>query len=89
MFQLIGSRGYFRMSSPKQNQIYDYYGFPKHYYDPIYKAKGSPEIAKEISELVPEVTESADWGLDHGAWPMLMHLFPDANVRFSNEYQLL
>jgi 4,5-DOPA dioxygenase extradiol len=63
-----------------QKQIYDYYGFPKHYYDAKYQAKGAPEIAKEVSKIVPSVNESEEWGLDHGAWPMLMHLFPKANI---------
>jgi 4,5-DOPA dioxygenase extradiol len=66
--------------SPEQEQIYDYYGFPKHYYDPKYQAKGAPEVAREVKKIVPTVTETSEWGLDHGAWPMLMHLFPDAQV---------
>lgn len=67
-------------TSTLQEQIFDYYGFPKEYYEVYYKAKGSPEIAKEISKLIPSIHETSDWGLDHGAWPMLMHLFPDANI---------
>jgi len=45
-----------------------------------YNAKGSPDIAREVMKIVPSVSETTDWGLDHGAWPMLMHLFPDANI---------
>ncbi|MGR3810393.1 dioxygenase family protein [Jiulongibacter sp. NS-SX5] len=67
-------------TSTNQKQIYDYYGFPKHYYDVYYEAEGSPDIAKEIARIIPEVEETEEWGLDHGAWPMLMHLFPDADV---------
>ncbi|MES2798606.1 MAG: class III extradiol ring-cleavage dioxygenase [Bacteroidota bacterium] len=74
------TKGTFVNTSPEQKQIFDYYGFPEEYYQVFYTAKGSPEIAKEIKRLIPEVTETADWGLDHGAWPMLMHLFPDADV---------
>ncbi|WP_299608466.1 class III extradiol ring-cleavage dioxygenase [uncultured Aquimarina sp.] len=66
--------------SHTQQQIYDYYGFPKEYYDVIYNAKGAPDIAKEVVNLVSSAKETIDWGLDHGAWPMLMHLFPDGNV---------
>ena len=64
----------------EQTQIYDYYGFPKHYYEPKYQAPGAPEVAHEVNQIVPSVRETDDWGLDHGAWPMLMHLFPQANV---------
>lgn len=74
------TKGTYVNISPEQKQIYDYYGFPKHYYDPKYKAKGAPDIAHEVKKIVPTVTETTDWGLDHGAWPMLMHLFPDAKV---------
>ena len=66
--------------SANQKQIYDYYGFPKEYYDVKYSAKGAPEIAKEITKLIPKVEATTDWGMDHGAWPMLMHLFPQGNV---------
>lgn len=67
-------------NSIQQKQIYDYYGFPEHYYDPKYNAFGAPEIAKEITKLATTIEEIEDWGLDHGAWPMLMHLFPAADV---------
>ncbi|GDX53262.1 dioxygenase [Bacteroidota bacterium] len=66
--------------SPEQKQIYDYYGFPKEYYDVIYQAHGATEIAHEVKKIIPSITETTDWGLDHGAWPMLMHLFPKANI---------
>lgn len=74
------TKGTFVNISPEQKQIYDYYGFPKEYYEPQYHAKGSPDIAREVKKIVPSVTETTDWGLDHGAWPMLMHLFPKANI---------
>jgi 4,5-DOPA dioxygenase extradiol len=74
------TKGTFVNISPEQKQIYDYYGFPEEYYKVFYKAKGSPEIAHEVKHLVPSVSETTDWGLDHGAWPMLMHLFPKADV---------
>jgi len=67
-------------NSLQQKQIYDYYGFPKHYYDPKYSASGAPEVANEIATLVTTIEETNEWGLDHGAWPMLMHLFPSADV---------
>ena len=74
------TKGTYVNISPEQEQIYDYYGFPDSYYEPKYKANGSPDIAREIKKIVPNVQETTDWGLDHGAWPMLMHLFPNANI---------
>ncbi|MBX7183243.1 MAG: dioxygenase [Bacteroidia bacterium] len=74
------TKGSFVNSSLEQKQIYDYYGFPKEYYEVYYKAQGSPEIAREVNKLVPGVSLTGDWGLDHGAWPMLMHLFPKGNI---------
>lgn len=66
--------------SATQKQIYDYYGFPDEYYDVKYSAKGAPDIAKEITKIIPNIEATTDWGLDHGAWPMLMHLFPKGDV---------
>lgn len=66
--------------SADPEQIYDYYNFPKEYYDVKYSAPGAPEVAKEVSRIVPGVKPTTDWGLDHGAWPMLMHLFPKGDV---------
>ncbi len=75
------TRGTFVNVSPEQKQIYDFYGFPKHYYEVKYRAAGAPEVAKEVQKLSPRlITESTEWGLDHGAWPMLMHLFPEGDV---------
>ena len=66
--------------SDHQKQIYDYYGFPEEYYKVIYNAKGAPEVAREVTKLIPSVEATPEWGLDHGAWPMLMHLFPEGNI---------
>lgn len=74
------TKGTFVNVSPQQEQIFDYYGFPEEYYKVYYRAEGAPQIAHEVKKLIPSITETTDWGLDHGAWPMLMHLFPNANV---------
>jgi len=66
--------------SATQKQIFDYYGFPEEYYKVRYSANGAPEIAKEVSKIIPKIEATTDWGMDHGAWPMLMHLFPEGNV---------
>lgn len=74
------TKGTFVNVSKEQKQIYDYYGFPEEYYKVKYQALGSEEMSREVKKIVPSVTETTDWGLDHGAWPMLMHLFPKADV---------
>ncbi len=74
------TRGTFVNISQEQQQIFDYYGFPKEYYQVSYKAHGAPEVAHEVKKLIPSIQETPEWGLDHGAWPMLMHLFPSANI---------
>lgn len=74
------TKGTFVNVSTEQKQIYDYYGFPDEYYKVHYNAKGAPDIAKEVTALVKQAEATTDWGLDHGAWPMLMHLFPEGDV---------
>jgi len=74
------TEGTFVNVAPQQKQIFDYYGFPPEYYAVHYHATGAPDYAREIKKLVPNVAETEEWGLDHGAWPMLMHLFPEANI---------
>jgi 4,5-DOPA dioxygenase extradiol len=74
------TRGTFVNLSPEQEQIFDYYGFPDEYYRVYYHARGAPGIARQVAETLPGVTGTVEWGLDHGAWPMLMHLFPDASI---------
>jgi 4,5-DOPA dioxygenase extradiol len=63
--------------------IYDFGGFPKELYEVKYPAPGHPELAREISSLVqPKDTVTLDerWGLDHGSWSVVKHLFPNADV---------
>ena len=69
------------MEFPKT--IHDFGGFPKALYEIQYPAPGHPELAKEISTFVqPEDTVHLDhqWGLDHGAWTIVKHMFPKADV---------
>ncbi len=62
--------------------IHDFGGFPKELYDVQYPAPGSPELAKETKELVKKAEVKLDekWGLDHGAWSVIKHLYPKADV---------
>ena len=69
------------MEQPKT--IHDFGGFPKELYEVQYPAPGHPQLAKEIAQMVqPEKTVDLDdkWGLDHGSWTVVKHLFPEADV---------
>ena len=62
--------------------IHDFGGFPKALYEVQYPAIGDPALAQAIKQdLVPtEVELDEKWGLDHGAWSVIKHLYPDANI---------
>lgn len=69
------------MEQPKT--IHDFGGFPQELYEVQYPAPGHPELAQELTELVqPKNTVQLDdqWGLDHGSWTVVKHLFPQADV---------
>ncbi|PZX92117.1 4,5-DOPA dioxygenase extradiol [Flavobacterium aquariorum] len=62
--------------------IHDFGGFPKELFDVEYPAKGSPELATVTQELLlpTDVELDQHWGLDHGAWSVIKHLYPDADI---------
>lgn len=66
--------------SEKPETIYDFYGFPDQLYIINYSAPGSPFYAKEVMKLIPNLKEDKNRGLDHGAWTILKHMFPKADI---------
>lgn len=68
------------MDFPKT--IHDFGGFPDALYHVQYPAKGSPELAQATKELVTTVSIELnhDWGLDHGAWTVVRHMYPSAMI---------
>ena len=71
--------------------IHDFGGFPRKLFEVQYPAPGSPELAQQTKELVTtaEIDLDHKWGLDHGAWSVIKHMYPEANVpviQFSLDY---
>lgn len=62
--------------------IHDFGGFPQELFDVQYPAPGNPLLAKETASLVhsAQVGLSHDWGLDHGAWTVIRHMYPKADI---------
>jgi 4,5-DOPA dioxygenase extradiol len=62
--------------------IHDFGGFPRALYDVQYPAPGNPQLAKETAGMIhsAEVGLAHDWGLDHGAWTIIRHMYPLANI---------
>lgn len=62
--------------------IHDFGGFPEELFQVQYPAPGSPQLAKETKSLMPQIEVELDhqWGLDHGAWSVIKHMYPNADV---------
>ncbi len=68
------------MPSPKT--IHDFGGFPRELYEVRYPAPGDPALAERVSRLLKPTSVGLDdsWGLDHGTWSVLVHMFPKADI---------
>ena len=67
---------------PTPRTIHDFGGFPPALYAQQYPAPGSPALARLVQEMVKDVQVELDtsWGLDHGAWSILIRMFPQAHI---------
>ena len=68
------------MQNPRT--IHDFGGFPQALFDVQYPAPGSPELATETKHIISKTAVGLDdkWGLDHGAWSVIKHLYPKADI---------
>jgi 4,5-DOPA dioxygenase extradiol len=76
------TRGTFVTSMEHPKTIHDFGGFPKELYEVEYPAPGNVALAKETKNLITNTTVGLDesWGLDHGCWSVVKHLYPRADV---------
>jgi 4,5-DOPA dioxygenase extradiol len=74
--------GTFLTENERPQTIHDFGGFPQELYEIEYEAPGDPVLARRVSAMLSGRGASlrADWGLDHGTWSVLLHMFPLADV---------
>jgi len=76
------TKGTFVTAMKNPPTIHDFGGFPQALFDVQYPAQGSPELAQETKNIITKTEVRLDdkWGLDHGAWSVIKHLYPNADI---------
>lgn len=76
------TKGTFVTAMEKPRTIHDFGGFPQALFDVQYPAPGSPTLAADTKSIITKTQVGLDhkWGLDHGAWSVVKHLYPNADV---------
>ena len=76
------TKGTFVTAMEHPKTIHDFGGFPKALFDVQYQAPGSPALARETKDMIRTTEVGLDdrWGLDHGAWSVIKHLYPNSDV---------
>lgn len=76
------TRGTYVTAVDLPRTIHDFGGFPKELFEVQYPAPGSPELAEETAKVITKTEVDMDhhWGLDHGAWSVIKHLYPNADI---------
>ncbi len=76
------TRGTFVTAMENPPTIHDFGGFPRKLFEVQYPAPGSPGLARETQSLIKTVNVGLDekWGLDHGAWSVIRHMYPQADI---------
>lgn len=76
------TKGTFVTAMQNPPTIHDFGGFPNELFAVQYPAPGSPDLAKQTKSLITKTEVGLDdkWGLDHGAWSVIKHLYPKANI---------
>lgn len=76
------TKGTFVTAMQNPPTIHDFGGFPKELFAVQYPAPGNPDLAKETKLLITKTEVGLDekWGLDHGAWSVIKHLYPNADI---------
>ena len=66
----------------RPRSIHDFGGFPRELFEYQYPAPGSPELAARVNQLLGGdiLMDDRHWGLDHGTWSVLCHVYPDADI---------